>query len=399
MKPPLMQPRVAMVTFSTRPRGGAVHTLHLAESLVAQGQPVHIFALGDPKQGFSRPTPVPFTICRSPGDNGSLEEKVMRSVEVLAEHLLEVVPGQFDIIHAQDCIAARAACAVRDRHPEIEVVRTVHHIDDFSTQALVQCQHRSILDPDHVLVVSRYWQKVLTDEYGIHSTVVTNGVDAARFTRPAGFDGQPFRSRVGGDGRVVLLTVGGIEPRKGSLELFEALAEVKAGREDPPVLVVVGGHSFRDHSAYRDAALVRAEELGLKEGDDYHLLGTVSDEELAAWYHSADAFVFPSVKEGWGLAVLEALAAGLPVLTTDIEVFREYLAGDTAVLVPPGDARSIAAGISKLVDNPDFRRRLGRSGPGISARYTWEECAARHIEIYNEVMGAATAVPKAAINW
>lgn len=387
----MMQARVAMVTFSTRPRGGAVHTLHLAESLIAQGQPVHVFALGDPEQGFSRPTSVPFTICRAPGNDGSLEDKVMRSVDVLTKHLLEVVPGNFDIIHAQDCIAARAACAVRDRHPEIEVVRTVHHIDDFSTQALIECQHRSILDPDHVLVVSRYWQDILTDQYGIESTVVTNGVDAERFTRPPGFDPEPFRSLVGADDRVVLLTVGGIEPRKGSLELFEALAQVKDAREAPPVLVVIGGHSFRDHSAYRDAALERAEELGLKEGDDYHLLGTVSDEELAAWYHSADAFVFPSVKEGWGLAVLEALAAGLPVLTTDIEVFREYLAGDTAVLVPPGDAGRIAAGLTRLVDDPALRARLGRSGPGIAARYTWEECAASHVGIYREVMGAAAA--------
>ena len=383
----MTQPRVAMVTFSTRPRGGAVHTLHLSESLVAQGQPVHIFALGDPNQGFSRPTSVPFTICPAPDNDGTLEDKVMRSVDVLAKHLLEVAPGNFDVLHAQDCIAARAACAVRDQHPEIDVVRTVHHIDDFSTQALIECQHRSILDPDYVLVVSRYWQEILTDQYGIESTVVTNGVDAGRFTRPAGFDAEPLRSTVGGESRVVLLTVGGIEPRKGSLELFEALAQVKAGRADPPVLVVIGGHSFRDHSAYRDAALARAEELGLKEGDDYHLLGTVTDSELAAWYHSADAFVFPSVKEGWGLAVLEALAAGLPVLTTDIAVFREYLAGDTAVLVPPGDAGRIAAGLSRLVDDPGLRFRLGRSGPGIAARFTWEECAARHIGIYRNVVG------------
>lgn len=383
-----MPPPVAMVTFSTRPRGGAVHTLHLSEELARRDQPVHIFALGNPEAGFSRPTPVPFTICQSPDSAGSLEDKVMKSVDVLAEHLGKVVPGNYEIIHAQDCIAARAACKVRDDHPSIQVVRTVHHIDDFSTQALIECQHRSILDPDHVLVVSRYWQDVLTDRYGIDSTVVTNGVDAHRFTRPAEFDRGPLRSRVGGEGRVVLLTVGGIEPRKGSLELFEGLAQVKSGREAPPVLVVIGGHSFRDHSAYRDAALERAEELGLKEGDDYHLLGTVTDEELAAWYHSADAFVFPSVKEGWGLAVLEALAAGLPVLTTDIEVFREYLAGDTAVLVPPGDAGKIAAGIAKLVDDPDLRTRLGRSGPGIAARYTWEECAARHIDIYREVAAA-----------
>lgn len=376
---------VAMVTFSTRPRGGAVHSLHLAEALRDQGQQVHVFALGDPDQGFFRPTPVPYTVYPTPGSDGTLEDKVWRSVDALFDNLERIVPGAYDIVHAQDCIAARAACRLRDKHPGIRVVRTVHHIDDFSTEALIECQHRSILDPDLVLVVSRYWQHVVEDQYRIPSIVVTNGVDAGRFRRPDGFDAVPLRSAVGAENRIVLLTVGGIEPRKGSLELFEALAQIKSERTDPPVLVVIGGHSFRDHSAYRDAALQRSGELGLEEGSDYHLLGTVSDEDLVRWYHSADAFVFPSVKEGWGLAVLEALAAGLPVLTTDIEVFREYLDHETALLVPPGDSRQLAAALSRLVDEPDLRKRLGAGGPEIAARFTWEAAAAHHIEIYGEV--------------
>lgn len=395
-----MPPTVAMVTFSTRPRGGAVHTLHLAESLMSQGQPVHVFALGNPDEGFFRPTSVPFTICPAPQSDGSLEDKVMRSVDVLADHLATVVPGEYDIVHAQDCIAARAACRLRDANPDLEVVRTVHHIDDFTTQALIECQHRSVLDPDHVLVVSRYWQHALEEQYGIASTIVTNGVDAERFRRPDRFDGSELRSRVGAGNRLVLLTVGGIEPRKGSLELFEALALVKKDLAEPPVLVVIGGHSFRDHSAYRDAALQRATDLGVEEGSDYHLLGTVSDQELAAWYHAADAFVFPSVKEGWGLAVLEALAAGLPVVTTDIEVFREYLDNETALLVPPGDAEQLAAALVRLVEEPELRKDLASTGPGIAARFTWESCAARHIEIYravSEASGAAKIGPSEAV--
>ncbi len=384
----MQQPRVALVTFSTRPRGGAVHTLHLAEALVTQGQPVHIFALGNPDEGFFRATWVPYTICKAPGSHGSLEEKVMRSVDVLAEHLQAVVPGAYDLIHAQDCIAARAACRIRDTNPALEVVRTVHHVDDFSTQALIECQHRSILEPDHILVVSRYWQHVLKEQYQIDSTVVSNGVDAEKFRRPDGFDAGEVRSRVGAENRDVLLMVGGIEPRKGSLELFEALALVKSQLAEPPALVVIGGHSFRDHSAYRDATLQRAADLRLEEGSDYHLLGTVSDEELASWYHAADAFVFPSVKEGWGLAVLEALAAGLPVLTTDIEVFREYLDNETALLVPPGNARQLAEALVRLVGEPELRKRLSLTGPDIAARFTWEACASRHIDIYRDISEA-----------
>jgi glycosyltransferase-like protein len=392
-----MQPRVALVTFSTRPRGGAVHTLNLAESLVRQGHPVHVFALGNPDEGFFRETSVPHTICRAPESTGSLDEKVMRSVDVLTEHLLATVPGAYDIIHAQDCIAARAACRVRERYPELEVVRTVHHIDEFSTPALIECQHRSILEPDHVLVVSRYWQHILWERYRIDSRVVTNGVDAARFRRPDGFDPEELRGGVGAASRFALLTVGGIEPRKGSLELFESLAMVKSRLANPPVLVVVGGHSFRDHSAYRDHALERAKERGLDEGSDFFLLGTVPDEELAGWYHAADAFVFPSVNEGWGLAVLEALAAGLPVLTTDIEVFREYLNDQNALLVPPGDAQQLAKALVRLVTEPQLRERLALAGPGVAARFTWEACAAEHIDIYRSVSETPTraAVPPA----
>jgi glycosyltransferase-like protein len=386
-------PRVALVTFSTRPRGGAVHTLHLAESLALKGQPVHVFALGNPEEGFFRETAVPHTICRAPEATGSLEEKVVRSVEVLTDHLAAAVPGSFDIVHAQDCIAARAACRLRDANPAFPVVRTVHHIDDFSTPALVECQHRSILEPDHVLVVSRYWRRILHDLYGIDATVVTNGVDAARFRRPPRFDASELRSRVGAKGRFMFLTVGGIDPRKGSLELIEAMALVKSKLTPPPVLVMVGGHSFRDHSSYRELVLQRAQELGLDEGDDFINVGTVPDEELVGWYHAADAFVFPSVKEGWGLAVLEALAAGLPVLATDIEVFREYLSDETAILVRPSDARQLASALVCLAIDRHLGDRLARAGPAVAARFTWEACAARHIAIYEAVAQAPERVP------
>ena len=383
-------PRVAMVTFSTRPRGGAVHTLHLAESLFGKGQPVHVFALGNPDEGFFRETAVPCTVYRAPEASGSLAEKVALSVQVLKDQLATTVPGTFDIIHAQDCIAARAACQVRAAAPGLQVVRTVHHIDDFSTPALIECQHRSILEPDHVLVVSRYWRRILRELYAIDATVVTNGVDAARFHRPPGFDASALRGRVGASNRPMFLTVGGIDPRKGSLELIEAMARVKLELSPSPVLVLVGGQSFRDHRAYRELVLQRAQDLGLEEGNDFINLGTVSDQELPGWYHAADAFVFPSLKEGWGLAVLEALAAGLPVLTTDIEVFREYLSDHTALLVPPGDAEKLASALIRLATDANLRERLARSGPEVAGRFTWDACANRHIDIYRAVAKGST---------
>jgi glycosyltransferase involved in cell wall biosynthesis len=269
-------------------------------------------------------------------------------------------------------------------------------VDDFTTQALVECQNRSINLPDMVLVVSHVWKQTLADDYGIEAAVVHNGVDVDRFAwRPPG-DGVPA-GRIP-PGRFPLLTVGGLEPRKGSLELIEALALVKGMVATPPVLIVVGGHSFQDHRPYRDGVLARAHALGLVEGTDFVVLGTVPDHELTSWFHAARGFVFPSVKEGWGLAVLEALAAGLPVVATDIPVFREYLTHDeNALLVPAGEPGPLARAVAAVIADPGLRERLRRAGPPVAARYTWDASAREHQAVYSAAIQALrrAAPPKA----
>jgi glycosyltransferase-like protein len=293
--------------------------------------------------------------------------------------------GRFDLIHAQDCIAARAGVAVAGPEGGLPVVRTVHHVDDFVSQTLVDCQRHSILDPDHVLVVSRDWRRRLRQEFGVDAEVVTNGVDGPRFARPSSVDGSDLRARIGARGRFLFLTVGGIEPRKGSLELVEALARVRTVISPPPLLALVGGHSFQDHDAYRQQVLDRAARLGVPVGQAVALLGTVPDEELPRWYHTADAFVFPSRKEGWGLALLEALAAGLATVATDIPVFREFLGGQDALLVPAGDAGALGDAMVRVASDPELRDRLGHRGPRVAGRFTWRRCAEQHATIYRRL--------------
>jgi hypothetical protein len=99
---------VALVTYSTKPRGGVVHTLALAEALHAVGAPVRVVALGNPDEGFFRPVRAPVTIVPGPPGGGSLEDKVTGSIDRLADVLGEVA-GDTPVLHAQDCIAARGA--------------------------------------------------------------------------------------------------------------------------------------------------------------------------------------------------------------------------------------------------------------------------------------------------
>ncbi len=389
----MSQLRVALVTYATKARGGVVHTLYLAEALVAEGHLVHLIALGDPDTGFFRPTGVPHTLIPAPAPADTLEERVFAAVATLAAGLDELGSDECDVVHVQDCIAARAAVQIRNHRRTLgstpPVIRTVHHVDRFTTAALVECQLRSILDPDHVVVVSEHWRHQLAADYGVEASVVTNGVDPSRVHRPPDFDAATFRRRVAANGNCLFLTVGGLEPRKGGYELVEAFASVRASAAVPPVLVVIGGHSFQDHAAYRQRTLDRAQELGLVLGRDVVLLGMVSEAELAGWYATADVFVLPSVEEGWGLAVLEAQAAGLPVVVSDIPVFREYLEdGATARLAAAGDSRSLAAAMNGVMSDGRLRNRLAAAGPPAAARFTWAACARQHVEIYRRAIAA-----------
>ncbi len=376
---------VGLVTYSVKPRGGAVHTLALAEALHAAGYPVRVFALGDPETGFFRPVAAPVTIIPAPPHLPTLEERVFASVDTLEAGLGKLAAG-YPILHTQDCISARAAVRIRDQAGSPGeapvVIRTVHHVDDFTSPSLIDCQRQAILEPDQVLVVSVQWQEILAADYGTAAEVVPNGVDAARFQRTDPALAAALRRRAGAADRPMLLAVGGIEPRKGSETLMAAVAALKrSGRR--PVLAVVGGHSFQDYRAYRDRVLASLPDLGLELGDDVVMLGTVDDAEMPGWYAAADLLAFPSTKEGWGLVVLEAMSAGLPVVASDLPVFREYMwPGQDALMVPVDDAGALAAALAAVLDDEPLATRLRTAGLALAERFTWASSAAAHQKIY-----------------
>ena len=380
---------VALVTYSTKPRGGVVHTVCLGEALVREGLDVEVIALGDPAAGFFRPVAVPHRFLPAPEHLDTLEERVMASVDALADGLRRMADAG-DLppnLHTQDCISARAAVRVRDEGVPVCVLRTVHHVDDFTTPALIECQLRSILDPDRCFVVSRMWQRRLLDEYGVVAEVVGNGVDVDRFSAaPSGAHLAARRAEVGATGRFLVLSVGGIEPRKGSDHLVRSLALLADRLDHRPVLAVVGGHSFQDHRAYRENVLASLPALGLELGRDVVLLGTVPDGDLPCWYHAADVFAFPSVNEGFGLAVLEALAAGTPTVVADLPVFREYLIyGRDVLAVPPGDDTALADALHWIATDPSMRGRLAGAGRQVAARFTWTRAAEQHLAVYRSL--------------
>src|SRR5262249_3108952 len=171
---------IALLSYSTRPRGGVVHTLCLAEALAAAGQQVTVWTLGrGGDAGFFRPVDpavrqviVPF----SERDDEGVGARVLRSIATLRAAF---DPHGYDIVHAQDCISANAADPC---------IRTVHPIDPFTPPELAACHERAIVKPYAHVCVSTAVARELRDGWGVDATVIPNGVEARRFAAAAGTD-------------------------------------------------------------------------------------------------------------------------------------------------------------------------------------------------------------------
>jgi glycosyltransferase-like protein len=382
--------RIAMLTYSLRPRGGVVHALEVSEALARRGHRVELFALGRPGERFFREPAVPAHVVRHQAQGGEFDERVWAMLAAYRDGLAApLADGGFDVIHAQDCLSASAALELRELGLVPHLIRTVHHVDDFGSRSLVECQERSIVAPDAVLCVSEPWVARLAAEFGVRAGLVVNGVDARRF-RPArnGAERRRDRDASGLDDRLAVLTVGGIEPRKGSLTLLEGFARLRELVPDlDPLLIVAGGATLFDYREEGERFHSRAAELGI--GRHLRLVGNLEPAELERLYRAADLFAFPSVKEGFGLAPLEALAAGLPVVASDLEVFRSFLHhGSTALLTPVGDSEALASALARLARAPAERELLRRSARPVVAAHTWDASAAAHERAYGAILAA-----------
>jgi glycosyltransferase-like protein len=380
--------KVAMLTYSVRPRGGVVHALSVAGALADRGHQVELFAIGPPGTGFFREPPVPAHVVAHVAPDAPFDERICALIDAYTDGLRALLRnGGYDIVHAQDCISANAALTLRDDGVVDAVIRTVHHVDDFRSPSLIACQERSIAAPDRVLVVSTPWIARLRDEFGVEAELVPNGVDLERFHPPreAG-ERAAARNAAGLGGELAILTVGGIEPRKGSLTLLRAFAAARAALPDRrPVLLVAGGATLFDHRDEIDRFQALREDLDLD--GSVRVLGPVTDEELERLYLAADVFALPSTKEGFGLAVLEALAAGVPAVVSDLDVFRTYLSdGDSALMAPVGDHVALAEALVRAARDPGLAARLRAGGRVVAARHGWDAAAAAHEAAYGRFL-------------
>jgi glycosyltransferase-like protein len=387
--------RVAMLTYSVKPRGGVVHAIAVAEALSDRGHDVELFAVGRPGERFFRSPAVPSTVIAHTPPDAPFDERIASLIDGYARGLREpLARDRFDVVHAQDCISANAALLLRNDGVVPRVLRTVHHVDAFTSPSLVACQERSIVAPDGVVCVSEPWVQRVRDEFGVRAGLVANGVDRCRYRPPRDArERTSDRAALGLGDRLTVLAIGGVEPRKGSLTLIDAFGALRGRRpQRDPLLVIAGGATLFDYRDELARFASRRAELGL--GDDaVRMLGPVDDETLERLYRAADVLAFPSVKEGFGLVVLEALASGLPVVASDLDVLRGFLTdGRSALLVPCGSAPALALALERVATDASLRRRLRAGGHAVVAEHGWDAAARAHERAYRDFLATGLAV-------
>jgi len=223
------------------------------------------------------------------------------------------------------------------------------------------------------------------DEARVH--VVHHGVEAEAFAPVPQPVIDAVRRRHGIPGGYVLF-VGGIEPRKNLEQLVMAFAESDA---QDLTLVIAGGpvRWFPEATERLDTAI---EALPTSVKERIVRTGYVNDRDKLALLSGATVLAYPSLYEGFGFPVLEAFAAGVPVMTSNVSSLPE-VAGEAAVLVDPADTHAIAKALSELVGDADLRAVLSAAGVARASRFTWEATARATAAVLREAVAGSRTGP------
>lgn len=375
--------RIALLTHSTNPRGGVVHALELAEALVRSGQQPVVFAPDADGRGFFREAACPtVTVPATPAPDSLYDMIVARSGDYV-RFFSDGSKRPFDVWHAQDGISAYALAELKQRGAIPGFARTVHHVDTFEEPRIAALQTHGIETADRLLVVSKVWQEALETTYGRSAVVVGNGVDLSRFNpEPDARSDRELRKLISlGDG-AVFLAIGGIEARKNTIGILAGFAQCRSLIRNSK-LIIAGGASLLDHSAYRREFDQVLESACLPK-DAVVVTGPLPQHLMPALYRRASALVFPSFKEGFGLVVLEAMASGIPVITSRIRPFTDLLETDDVLWCAPDDSTSIAEAMIRAVEHP-VRPHLVARGLAIAKRHSWDDTARAHLAVYQDL--------------
>lgn len=287
---------------------------------------------------------------------------------------LDVVLGRPDVVHGPNFVVPPARAAR---------VATVHDLTTLRFPEL--CHADTLRFPQIVRRAAAEGAWIHTPSHAVAAEVVAElDLDPARVVAvPNGFDppvGDPARGRQLAGVARYLLAVGTVEPRKDLPSLVRAVDQLAADHPDL-VLVHAGGDGWQ---VERLEAAVAA----MAHPDRFRRLGHVDHDQLGHLYAGAHAFAYPSVYEGFGIPVLEAMSAGVPVVVTDVPAVQE-VAGDAALVVPVGDVDALAGALARAWTDEAWRDDAVARGRARAERWSWDASVRGIVELYRAAVAGS----------
>ncbi len=232
---------------------------------------------------------------------------------------------------------------------------------------------------DKIIAVSQFSKEEIQDVFSIPSekiVVIHHGCSGDMFPDRDGDKWRNVCTRLGLPHRPYLMFMGGAEPRKNHRILFEAMAQSSRLTRDCS-LIMIGDETVRGTSLNQDA-----KELGLSH--IVQCLGSLSTDDLRLVYSNAIALVFPSLYEGFGIPLIEAMACGAPIVTGEQTAMPE-VAGNAALYVNVQNVEQLGAVLEKLVEDVSLQEHLRQKGFERVKQFTWERAARKTLAVYQEL--------------
>jgi glycosyltransferase involved in cell wall biosynthesis len=354
---------------SERPTGIGVAAFSMAMALSRRGSEVHYLCRGEAEQTVEV------------NDHFKVQTIRHYSKDNLGATLAILRGAGCEVFHVHSSVAAPSLIAAR----VLGRPAVFHSHGDQPLRPLRLTLVRSIEMSlsQRIIAVSRSTRQDLIRNHHVSAekvVVAYNGVDTDEF--------RPLRSRssvlprYGLEGYdKTILSVGALQQRKGQLTMVECLPELL--RTWPRLGYVNVGTGYDEE--FKDKVLERAKELGV--AGAVRLLSTVPREDLVSLINAADLCVHPSMREPFGLAVVEEMACGKAVLAFNVDAMSEIIDNRVdGILVPPGSKDELTASILALLGNTEMTAKVGDAArQKVTAEFTWDRTAARLEEIYREV--------------
>jgi glycosyltransferase involved in cell wall biosynthesis len=402
--------KVLMLSWEYTPHivgGLGKHVVEIVPELIADGVEVHLVVPRLSGGEFNEALPMPDG---SPATNGSQVYRIDTSgmqgdfftntwhdnisVEEFAASLIRH-EGGFDLIHNHDWLSGFAAVALKhDFH--LPLLSTIHATEMGRNRGQLYGEmQRSIhmaewwltFESWRVIACSHYMAWEVETYFGVPPEkvdVIPNGVDPRRFDALKGLDLASFRTGFAAPNEPIVYYVGRMVPEKGLSVLIDAAPLVL--REWPGVKFVLAGGG-----GYANELRAKADALGV--GANIIFPGRIPDEVRDGLFKVADVAVFPSLYEPFGIVALEAMAAGTPVVVSDVGGLSEVVdLHETGIKVHPDSPESLAWGILHTLKNPQWSQaRAENANKVVRTLYNWDRIAGMTEQVYGRVVGEAKA--------